>query len=79
MSVLHVRNVPEELYERIRRQAQAQNRSISAEVITLLERALAGSPQSQAELLEGIRRRGRYQPAPGTPESLHLLHEDRRR
>ena len=40
VSILHVRNVPDELYERIRRRAQVQNRSISAEVIVLLNRAL---------------------------------------
>jgi plasmid stability protein len=39
MSILHVRNVPDELYERIRQRARAQNRSISAEVIVLLDRA----------------------------------------
>ena len=79
MSVIHVRNVPEELYERIRQQAQAQNRSISAEVITLLELALATSAPSQAELLESIRRRRNYRPPQGAPDSVRLLHEDRRR
>ena len=41
MPTLHVRNVPDELYERIRRRARAQNRSISAKVIALLDRASA--------------------------------------
>lgn len=40
MPILHVRNVPDELYNRIKTQAQAQNRSMSAEVIMLLDRAL---------------------------------------
>jgi plasmid stability protein len=79
MSILHVRNVPPELYERIRRQAQAQNRSISAEVITLLERSLSTSATSQADLLESIRRRRKSYPPQGAPESIHLLHEDRTR
>ena len=57
MAILHVRNVPDELYERIRHKAQAQNRSISAEVIVLLQRALAETDRSQDEVLTSIWRR----------------------
>jgi plasmid stability protein len=57
MAILHVRNVPDELYENIRRQAQAHSRSISAEVIVLLQRALAETDRSQDEVLTSIRRR----------------------
>jgi hypothetical protein len=32
MSILHVRNVPETLYERLRRRAEAQRRSLSTGV-----------------------------------------------
>jgi plasmid stability protein len=39
MPTLHVRNVPEPLYERIRACAESEKMSISAEVINLLERA----------------------------------------
>jgi plasmid stability protein len=80
MSILHVRNVPDELYERIRRQAQAQNRSISAEVIVLLNRALAETEQSQDEVLDSIRRRRFFRPAnAGAPDSTTLLRQDRAR
>jgi plasmid stability protein len=41
MAVLHVRNVPDGLYERIRARAQAERRSIGGEIITLLEQAVA--------------------------------------
>jgi plasmid stability protein len=41
MKTLHVRNVPDELYERIRQLAQAQQRLLGAQVIRLLERAVA--------------------------------------
>lgn len=47
MPILHVRNVPDDLYEHICRQAREQNRSISAQVIYLLERAVLESPQAQ--------------------------------
>jgi plasmid stability protein len=40
MPVLHVRNVPEDLYEAIRHQADIQKRSISQQVIYLLERVI---------------------------------------
>jgi plasmid stability protein len=80
MPILHVRNVPEDLYERIKQQAAAQNRSLSAQVITLLERAVEGTSRSQDEILEGISRRRFFRPADaGAPESAALLREDRAR
>ncbi len=80
MPTLHVRNVPDELYERLREQANARNRSISAEVIMLLDRALTDTEPSQAELLDGIRRRRFFRPAQnGAPDSTALLRQDRAR
>jgi plasmid stability protein len=80
MPTLHVRNVPEALYELLRQQAQKQNRSISAEVIVLLDRALTESQDSQAELLEDIRRRRFFNPKKEkAPNSTTLLREDRER
>jgi plasmid stability protein len=80
MPILHVRNVPDDLYERIRRRATQQNRSISAEVINLLDEALAQSDLSQAEVLANIRRRRFFRPADqGAPDSATLLRQDRER
>lgn len=80
MPTLHVRNVPEDLYERIRQQSQAKNRSISAEVITLLQRALEERARSQDEVLKGIRRRRFFRPEEaGAPDSTELLRQDRGR
>jgi plasmid stability protein len=80
MPVLHVRNVPEELYERLRQHARDQNRSISAEVITLLEHALAEPEHPQAETLKEIQRRRFFRPSDaGAPDSTHLLREHRER
>lgn len=80
MAILHVRNVPDELYERLRHQAQSQSRSISAEVIVLLERALAGTERSQDEILTNIRRRRFFNPLEaGAPNSTVILREDRAR
>ncbi len=44
MATLHVRNVPDELYQRLKSLAEEDRRSLSAEVIWLLrEAAVAGS------------------------------------
>ncbi|GAB4143994.1 MAG: hypothetical protein Fur0021_00160 [Candidatus Promineifilaceae bacterium] len=80
MPTLHVRNVPESLYDQIRQRAQRQNRSLSAEVIMLLDYALATTEQAQDELLARIRRRRFFKPAAvGAPDSVTLLRQDRER
>ena len=80
MPILHVRNVPEDLYERIKQLAAARNRSISAEVITLLARAVEQPARSQDEILDAIQRRRFFQPVnAGAPDSTSLLRQDRSR
>ena len=82
MPTIHARNVPEELYARIRRLAEKEHRSISTQVITMLERAASDEEagRTQAQILSGIaRRRNQYAVPPGTPSSLDLLREDRER
>jgi ATP-dependent Clp protease ATP-binding subunit ClpC len=51
MATLHVRNVPEALYERLRRHAEANGRSIGAETVQLLDERLGSAGR------RGIRRR----------------------
>ncbi len=80
MAILHVRNVPQDLYDQIRRQAQEENRSLSAQVVFLLERAILESPQAQGEVLQNIRRRRTFRPEKNeAPDSLSLLRQDRNR
>ena len=82
MPILHVRNVPDNLYARIQRLAVAENRSVSAQVIRLLDAAMDAEEarQSQAKVLAGIRRRRiSYARKPSTPDSVTLLREDRER
>jgi len=79
LSTLHVRNVPDALYERLRQRAAEQRRSLSAEVIILLSRALDQEQPPEATL-EEIRRGRTYSPsAVGAPDSTRLLREDRER
>jgi len=58
MATLHVRNVPDELYERLRVQAESEGRSIGAETVQLLDQQLGGGSR------RGLRRR-RGGPSPG--------------
>ncbi|RLC85174.1 MAG: hypothetical protein DRI37_08255 [Chloroflexi bacterium] len=80
MSILHVRNVPENLYLQLKKRADAQRRSLSAEVITLLAWAIEEAERRPVLTLEAIRRRRTFNPAEaGAPDSTTLLREDRER
>ena len=80
MSILHVRNVPEELYARLQQRAESQRRSLSAEVIMLLDWAIVEIDRSSDAALTSIRSRRAYEPAAmGAPDSAVLLREDRGR
>ena len=78
MAILHVRNVPDELYARLQRRAEEQRRSLSAEVITLLEWAVEEAERTSEARLASIRRRRFFDPAAaGAPDSTTLLRQDR--
>jgi len=80
MAILHVRNVPDELYAELQRRAEAQRRSLSAEVITLLDWALEQVERASTTTLASIRSRRTFDPAAaGAPDSTALLREDRAR
>jgi plasmid stability protein len=80
MAVLHIRDVPEDLFEQLRMLAQEEQRSLSAQVIALLQQALNMETRrkQQAALLDEIRRR-RFRPSAGVPDTLVFLREDRER
>lgn len=80
MPTLHVRSVPEDLYDRLQEQARKSNRSLSAEVVTLLALALeqTRARREHREALDSIQRR-RFKAGKGAPATLDLLREDRRR
>jgi plasmid stability protein len=80
MAILHVRNIPETLFMRLKQRAKEQRRSLSAEVIILLEWAIEEADRASGAPLESIRRRRFYEPAVvGAPDSTTLLREDRER
>jgi plasmid stability protein len=80
MNTLHVRSVPDDLYNRLQQLALSRNRSLSAQVITLLEQALEIEERhkKQAKTLASIQRR-RFKAPRNAPSSLELLKEDRAR
>ena len=80
MNTLHVRSVPENLYKRIRNLASVKNRSLSAQIITLLEQAVDVEERrvEQTQVLNSIQRR-RFKAPKNAPASLELLREDRGR
>lgn len=78
MPTLHVRNVPDELYEALRRRAEVRRTSIGAEAIALLE---AGLRTDLTGVREAITDYGRRRPVakPGTPSAAELIRDDRDR
>lgn len=80
MATLHVRGVPVELYDRLQELARKSSRSLSAQVVTLLDDAVRAQEvrAQQGEILDRMRRR-RFVPPVEAPTSLDLLREDRDR
>ena len=88
MATLYVRNLPDDLYERLQEIAKVENRSINAQVITLLQQALSSHTQETEDqrrknvpkLLEEIRRRRESLPTDVEwLDSTELIREDRDR
>jgi plasmid stability protein len=83
MATLYVQNVPDDLYEALRRQAHRNGRSIASEVVSLLE----GKIVTEQELKfrrDFVRRVGRLQLEKGGaagpfPSSEVMQREERRR
>jgi plasmid stability protein len=82
MSVLSLAEVPSEVYEQVRQSAVAHNRTVSAEVVRLLQQGLQQDEQearaAHAATLADLRQ-NRWTPPPGVPDSVTLLREDRER
>jgi plasmid stability protein len=56
MAAVTVKNIPNELYERLRALAKINHRSINGEIIAIIERSVGRSPEEVAEILERTRR-----------------------
>ena len=83
MATLYVENVPEELYEALRKRARTQKRSIAAEGITLLEQNVPTARELR-ERRAWMRRlqKLRDEPSPSAgpfPSTEEMVREDRER
>jgi hypothetical protein len=82
MTTLYIRNFPERLYRHIQGLAEAQRRSIGAQVTVLINQAVQqeNSRTRGLKALEKIaRRRRRLRSSIDTANTLSMLREDRAR
>jgi len=82
MPTLYVRDFPDDLHCRVKERAASNRRSLSAEVVVLVDEALKHTQAAarSAEALRRIARRRRNSGVPaGSLDSLSLLREDRDR
>jgi len=57
MVTITVKNIPEELYERIKLRAKANRRSVNSEIISIFEQAIPNrTPMDVKEVLERARK-----------------------
>lgn len=79
MPTLHIRNVPVDLYDRLREAAQTNGRSLNAEVLVCLARALGTRQDDGARLerFEARRTRMRAALADVSPAPEELIRFDR--
>ena len=55
MANLSIKNVPDELHQRLKERAERHHRSINREVIACLEQIIGPAPRDAAEVLARIR------------------------
>ncbi|MGH2950812.1 MAG: FitA-like ribbon-helix-helix domain-containing protein [Solirubrobacterales bacterium] len=79
MATLHVRNVPDELYERLGHEAASSRRSINAEAIEVLRRGLRGSGALSLDDVLARARARRRSTELSTVSAAELIREDRGR
>jgi plasmid stability protein len=83
MATLYVENIPDDLYEALRRRAKAGRRSIAAEVLALLEENIPTAQELKArrDWVRHITRLRKQIKASGRvfPPAEDMIREDRRR
>lgn len=79
MATLHVRNVPDELYRKLQACAGVEHRSLSAQVIDLLESGVAARDRGAEtmEILEQLRVIRESLPPVPSGYTADLIREDR--
>lgn len=62
MSTLVIKNFPEELHARLKAQAQRHHRSVTKEVVSIIESGLSVSPPQLPRLSAPLKLKGGYRP-----------------
>jgi plasmid stability protein len=83
MATLYVENVPDDLYEALRKRARSQRRSIAAEVLSLLESNIPTDAElsRRKQIVRKLRqlRFTKGSSSTSLPSSLEMIREDRDR
>jgi plasmid stability protein len=77
MATLHVRNVPDDVYEALRARAEREGRSMSAEAIVILRRTLLRRRDPDELIAELRARRERAPLKRGAPLPEDVIRDDR--
>ncbi len=54
MAILNIKNLPDDLYDALRRRAKAERRSVSQEVLRILEREMGRPRKHKISELKGL-------------------------
>jgi plasmid stability protein len=83
MANLYARNIPDELYDALRKQARRNHRTIRAELLTILEHNVPTARElrrRRSSLRRLLSLRSKPSPAPGPfPSAEEMVREDRSR
>jgi len=77
MAVLHVRNIPENVYKRAQAIAAARGVTLSAHILDLLEADIAAHEARKRlrRIMAELRKRPYLAPAPGLPSTSEIIFE----
>jgi antitoxin FitA len=83
MATLYVENIPDELYDALRKQAREHRRSIAAEVLSLLEQSVPTPAElrKRRKFYEQMKKLRSYEPSMrgSFPSSEEMQRQDRER
>jgi plasmid stability protein len=63
MSTLVIKNMPDQLHEKLRRQAERNHRSLNKETVAVLEKALGATTRRPPKLSPPLKLRGGFRPS----------------
>ena len=80
MTALQIRDLPEEIYEKIKELSEQEHRSLSSQVLTLLEQSLQSETNetNRTQLIKSIKQQ-QSEWSRELPEPSRLISEDRNR